>query len=426
MRAIRWVYGTTATGAVIAGALTFSEPACTSSSNGTRLAFDSGMAAKKDSAPPKVDSGFVDSGVPYNSNFTFTPGNGMPCMNAAGAFPVSTCDPSDETAAMCGDGKGTLNGCMYDPVCGSTSTCEPFTSNPLPGKGVDNFRMRDINITAPAAIVAVQGLVVATAVGIPNSPDGGATCGENGSSLFNWLISVDQAGKSITTGGSPPSPDPFGVGYCFINGKVISNGITATVAPVTIPATFTDTGGFTTDVYTQKLNIPIFLAPVGVVILPIRGASFHDVSVSSDGNCIGGMNPGANISNCEAPFPSQQMGTDSCSRWHTAGALGGYITLDEADQVFVQALNESLCALIVGSPGSQTVHDGGYQTCTATELAGGDYCAPTDAGPGHACTNGNSAWLSADFAASAVKITTAKGAVDYMTKDICNGATIGM
>jgi hypothetical protein len=418
MRGIQWVYGVSALAAMAAGGI--SEQGCTASMSAATGEPDAGSGTGTGTGTgmgkPMKDAGSDDTG-PYKSNFPFKPGDGTACTNAVGTFPVSTCDPSDETAQGCGNGMGPLNGCSYDMKCGDTSTCEPFTNNPPPATGVDNFRMRAINITAPHALVVLQGLVVTLAVNLPDSPDGGANCGENGQGLFNWLISVDRKNKKVMTGGSPPSTDPFCVGYCYLNGTV--SGLN--VAPVTMPATFTG-GSFTTDVYKPTLNIPIFMAPTGVVILPIDGASLNDVSVSSDGNCIGGINVGANnvAENCTAASGGMS-GVGSCSRWHAAGALAGYLTLAKAQTVEVSALTESLCATLTGLYMADST---GYKTCTTAGLNAGDYCAPTDAGPGHACTNGDSVWLSATFAASAVPLSTKKGVDVYQGKDLCNGGSL--
>jgi hypothetical protein len=352
-----------------------------------------------------------DSGVPYNPGFTFTPGTGDACTSPPGDFVVSTCDPSDETAQGCSS--QTTNGCSYDPKCGDTSTCEPFTDNPVPGTGIDNFRMRFLNVTSPPALANVEQLVFAGAVALPSSPDGGATCGEptGGVGLLNWLVSVNRSAGTVETGGSPPSTNPFDVGYCYIDGTVEG----AHVAPVTLGATFTG-NAFTTEVSSSLLRIPIFTAPSGVVLLPLTGASLHDVHVSSDGNCIGALNISANspASDCAAPIG---FGAGSCSRWHAAGAVGGYITLADADQVDISLLNESLCVLLVGP---EHAYGTDYRTCTAEAIASaGDYCSTTRSAGG--CND--SFWFSAEFAASAVKIASGPGVDSYMGSDLCNGGS---
>ena len=345
---------------------------------------------------------------PDASTYTvpFPPGNGMPCTGMVGGFPAADCDPSDEMAQGCMP-YGMSNGCTFAAQCGDPTTCEPFTQNPLPDKGVDNFRMRLINITAPPALasMAIQNGVVTAAVNLP--PDAG--CNEQGSGLFNWLISVDKTKGQITTGGAPASTDPFKLGYCFVNGTVVTTKIT----PSTLKATFTG-NKFSTEV-TPKLNIPIFLAPSGQVILPISGATLKDVAVSPDGNCIGAMNQASLI----APgcVDNAASGASSCSQWHSAGTLGGYITLADADTVLVQLLSESLCVLLthMGDGAAPVQH------CVPAALHTGNYCSGSGGTLGKACTGGDSYWLSAQFAASAVKIYAGSSS----SPAICNGGTIG-
>lgn len=407
MRRIRWVYGVAGLGLMMAGAL--AEQACGGA--GIPIVYtgvpDAGQTGTGDGGKTGSEGGVLKN--PDGSLYTvpFDAGNGMACIGPVGGFPPASCDPSDETNSGCTP-YGTNNGCPIAAKCGDPTTCEPFTKNPppdAPDGGVDTFRMRLINITAPPALAkpVIQSQIVTAAVDLP--PDGG--CGESGSGLFNWLISVDKAKGTITTGGAPPSPDPWGKGYCFINGTVTG----VPVQPTVSPATFVG-NTFSTPPFVGELRIPIFLAPKGEVILPIRGGSFHEVALSPDGNCIGAMNQASlTPPNCTDPSPT---GTNSCSHWHSAGTLGGYITLEEADGVYVQLLGESLCVLLTGDNNMAT---SGEQKCSAAGKTAGDYCAPTtDGGTGHPCANGDSFWLSAQFAASAVKLGDSQA--------ICDGGTL--
>ncbi len=337
---------------------------------------------------------------------TFGPGDGGACGSPVGGFPDPSCDPSDEQATYCASAPyNVATVCHLSPKCGDISTCEPFTTNPSPGSGVDNFRMRLINVTAPPTLASatVQNAIVTSAVDLPSSLDGGAPCGEDGTGLFNWLMSVDKAKGTVTTGGAPPSTDPFGLGYCFLRGTV--GPTKAAVAPITVPATFTgDT--FSTTPMPGLLNVPIFITGGSVIVLPLNNVALNNVTMSPDGNCIGAIDPySIQPPNCVDPAT---FGLSSCSRWHSAGSLGGYITLAEADQVPVVALGgESLCYLITGQGNGASP-----QKCGANVK--GDYCSTT----GKACPgSGDSFWFAAQFAASAVNITAGAGI------SICNGGT---
>jgi len=425
MRLNRWMYAAGSIAMVGSGAL--AEQACSSSNYCSTTGTDttcyiytpqtgagSGASTTTDggSGVKPGDAGNKDAADAADPVPPFGPGDGTPCKGPVGGFPDPACDPSDELAQACSTPFDA--GCTFDKRCGDLHTCEPFTKNPLPGKGVENFRMRLINITAPPSLAnpTVQGSVVSTAVDLPAATDaGGAPCGENGTGYFNWLLSVDKANGKVTTGGAPPSTDPFSLGYCYLNGTVEGTK----VAPVSVNATFTG-NSFTTDTLTTTLNIPIFLVgtPPGAVILPIRGVSMHDVTISTDGNCIGAVNNLASIppspgAACSDPVPA---GTDSCSRWHSAGAFGGYITLSDADGVLVQALNESLCVLLLGageSDGQSPAH------CKSGYGSMGNYDSKTN----QPATAGDSFWLSAQFAASAVNIAP------KTSNSLCNGGTFG-
>jgi hypothetical protein len=433
MRLNRWVYAAASMGMMGAGVL--AEQACStgnyctgSGSDMTCFLYtesptDAGKAAGQDAMTARKDAGAdANASAPYS----YTTGDGGPCTGPVGGFPPPRCDPSDETAPVCSTPFDA--GCNLSPKCGDLTTCEPFVKNPAPSAGVDNFRMRLINITAPPALAkqAIQGGVVTPAVELPSvtaAGVGGAPCGENGSGLFNWLLSVNQTAKTVTTGGAPPSTDPFGLGYCYLNATV--NGLP--IGPVNLKAMFTG-NTFSTVPLTgaTPLNIPIFVAPMtaggpyGAIILPILGASLNEVTITSDGNCIGEVNnlsiqpPMPGVACSETPLI--QTGVDSCSHWHTDGTLGGYITLKAADAIPIVVLGgESLCVILT----SEQKDGSSPATCSTGGLTAGDYCSPKDGVAGHACTNGDSMWLSAEFAASAVNIT------DDKSITLCNGGSIG-
>jgi hypothetical protein len=310
---------------------------------------------------------------------------GDPCCSAAGGFPQPDCDPSDEMAC----GTALPSGCTISPQCTTgSSACEAFTSNT---GSTDNFRMRLINIAAPSTLATtfVQGDVVTAQVDLVET-NGGPTCGENGSGTFNWLLSVDKGAGTVTTGGAPFSMDPFGTGFCYINSTLVS----LPVAPVTMSATFNG-NTFSTAKAKTVLNIPIFSSQTdysNVVILPITAISFQNVTVSTDNNCIGTVNNNSiQAGTCTNGDPA---GPQSCSRWKTAGALGGYITLKQADKVQVVQLSETLCALLTG--------ENDNNACPADAFTKGDYCSTTESPGG--CQD--SFWISATFAASAVNIDT--------------------
>jgi hypothetical protein len=214
-------------------------------------------------------------------------------------------------------------------------------------------------------------------------------CGPtNGTGTFNWLLSVNKTANTLTTGGAPLSADPFTNGYCFVNDTY--GGIA--VAPVTGPITFTGNTFSSASPLTSVLNIPIFVSGSPTpIILPIRGGALNDVTISSDNDCIGSFNATALDNKCSTD-------PTTCALWKTNGALGGYITLKDADTVNISLLGESLCVLLTGTGAMKTAAG----QCPANAFTMGNYCS-SPPGPG-GCND--SYWLAATFSASAVNINT--------------------
>ncbi len=318
-----------------------------------------------------------DPVVSNSPGTTNTPG--VPCTTAPGDIPVATCD--DSTNACTG------GGCAIDEAkCGSTSTCKPLGENK--GKDVWDLRLRKLNVVAPPGLAEalIQNVVVGRNINL-NAPE----CGEvGGTGSFSWLMRIDTKNKIMTTGGAPPSTDPFGLGYCFAN-DITANGVK--FGPATMPITIdgnkiTPSGNF------PKLNIPIYIDgdPNNIILLPISNGNFRDVTVSEGGDCIGSFNTKALNNTCD-----ELRGT--CATWKTAGALGGYITLEEADTVVLKDLeNRTLCGYLTGN--TQQKGCARVNGATGAITAKGDYCSTTNSAGG--CQD--SYWLAATFAASAIKI----------------------
>ena len=123
--------------------------------------------------------------------------------------------------------------------------------------------------------------------------------------------------------------------------------------------------------------------------MPLSHVVFQDVTLSAGGNCVGSFNAAALDSTCtEDPT--------LCLKWRTAGAVGGFIKLTDADQVNVALLGESLCVLLTGADKNS------MNQCPTTALTQGDYCSTTLAAGG--C--GDSFWFASTFAASGVALDT--------------------
>ncbi len=306
-------------------------------------------------------------------------GGGGACAAGPGQLPHPACDDSDNICV-------SKPGCSIDEArCGSKSTCLPIGNNR--GKDVLDFRLRRLKIATPEALAStfIQKNIVTRGIDLAER-----FCGEQGTGLFTWLLRVDRTNNTLITGGAPPPRDPLGGGFCFARFDVGS----IKVAPIAAKIAFE--GDTFNSVDPIKVKIPIFLNENidGVIILPLSEVKLSGVTVSEGGDCIGSMNDVALDSNC--------IDDSLCSKWKTAGALGGFITLEEADEVRIADLNDkSLCALF-SSESAQCARDPQGKV-----LFKGDYCS-TDKQPG-SC--GDSMWLAATFAASAVKIFDGQGTV---------------
>lgn len=318
--------------------------------------------------------------------------SGGACKAGPGELPPADCDSSDNecTGGICTSGS---NCCKIEAKCGDTTTCMPLADNK--GKATVDLRIRRLNVATPPSLAAVfiQNVVVTQNIDLKANGKGGTpSCGESGQGSFNWMLRVDKTAGTLKTGGAPPNED-FTTGYCFYNRTVG----TIAVSPVTTNVTFKgDT--FDTEVI-PKLNVPIFVGGNinNAVILPLSDAIIRNVTLSNDNNCVGQFNPKALANDCTED-------RSACSKWKTAGALGGFITLEEADNVEVKDLNETLCVVLTGTaekaPGNKCPRgaDGKIRLK-------GDYCSTSK----KAGDCQDSYWLAATFAASAATITDGAG-----------------
>ncbi len=304
------------------------------------------------------------------------------CTSQAGKLPEPNCDNSEKSCSP-------EPGCSINEAkCGSKSTCLPMVDNK--GKSLLDFRIRRLNVAAPKALAQafIQKTVVTTNIDLQAKE-----CGELGKGLFTWLLSVDRTKNEITTGGAPPPSDPFGKGFCFAN-FTTADGIA--IAPITAKLSFTGETFKSTE--KKKLNVPIFISPdpASVIVLPITDVTIEATTISAGGNCIGSLNLDGISAQC-TDDPA------TCSKWNTAGSLGGFITLEEADGVFIQDLTQSLCVVL-----TQSTKDPATNRCKRENgkiAFQGDFCS-TDRQPG-SCKD--SVWMAATFAAAAVKVFDGAG-----------------
>jgi hypothetical protein len=346
-----------------------------------------------------VDASFVCTEDAALSG-TGTVGPGGTCSASPGTLPAGNCHLPWTTGSESCPPSATACTTASPEVCGGDARCMPMAKNAAP---TYDFRMGALHIVLPTTLTNVLLQNEAITAGVtPNAPLCGNEQDSTGAAAphaggFNWLISLDSSKGTIKTGGALPVRDPYQTGYCFLSNAY--DGVP--VAPVTLDAVIANdaqTGAvtFSSSPGTDVLNVPIFLTesnPTDPIILPIRGAEFHDVTISSDGNCIGDINQAWY---CYGTSSCTDDDLNQCPKWYTGGAVGGYLTLADADKIVIQTVGKSLCALLVQETAPH---------CTAADLTKGDYCSTTQKATqkGGGCSDSD--WLAATFAASAVKIS---------------------
>lgn len=357
----------------------------------------SGLEACYSAVP---NDGLVDAGPPPKSDASLDVaiGPGAPCSSAAGVLPAPDCHVAWGAAdAMVCTPVGSKPCAIGNAATCGESLCLPMADNSK--STTKNFRMEALHIAAPPNLASplLQNDVVTSAV----TPNDATQCGYPvtlglgagaGNGLFSWLLQVDTKNNMLTTGGAPFTADPYKDGFCFADGTIKGDGgASVTVTPLVEPITIK---GDTLTLAPLKgtLDIPIFTAPGSFpIVLPIGGVRMT-ATMSPDGNCIGDINPLWPAFAGSGPNVCQDNNLNECPKWFTNGALGGFITLANADKVpIIELGGESLCSLLVGA------------TCTPADYdTKGDYCSTPAPAGGGSCKD--SFWLAATFAANAVKL----------------------
>ena len=280
---------------------------------------------------------------------------------------------------------GSITG-PCDPLCaaieGIPSECIAIADNS--GKTQLGLRMAQISWEKPAALTnpVVAGLLESnTTMNLPE-------CNLAGDGTLSWLLELDTAAGTLKTGGARPAADPT-AGYCFVN-EMLG---TTLVAPIVL------NGGVCGKIDVAvggDVVIPVFfdIAASGYLLLPFSELRITGAVLSSDQSCIG-------VYNADKLLVQDSCEPGDVPRFTDAGAIDAYITLEDADAVIIEPLDQSLCVLLTGDPG-----DGGSpmkcerDPATAVILAMGDWCSATNSAGGCA----DSLKVASTFAASAVEI----------------------
>lgn len=313
---------------------------------------------------------------------------GLGLSALAGAASTAGCGGDDTSAST--TAPATQDCAQTEPLC-TVGECVSLADNT--GKTKFGLRMSQLTVTKPEVLTTVTvGKIVSDGVRL-NLLD----CRLNGQGTFNWLLELDTAAGTLTTGGALPQADPT-KGYCFVDSTVGPFAIQS----VTVPAPVVD-GKFSAEVGNVLVPIYLQIDPPGTpIILPLRGGRISEATLSADNNCIGSYNT-EGLLPVDRCLPSQEI-----PAFIDGASLDGYITLEDADQVIVEDVQQSLCVLLAGPDPDGMYNDGGTPKRCKRDAADaivlqGDWCAITDAPADAGCAD--SFALGATFAASGVQIT---------------------
>ncbi len=320
-------------------------------------------------------------------------------VGAFSALSVFSCGGGDDGGGSGGAGGGGTNACVPTAaecyVSGPTGPgAECLAKHDNTGSDVWQGRITQITVKSPQKLAEkfVQEQIVDNGIFLNQ-----ADCRENGEGTFTWLFEFNKTTGKLKTGGGLPISDPK-AGGCWLN-------MTSTplpIAPIEVDVTVDPDGlGFSAtgiDVF-----VPIFATPTDTtnpIILPLHGVELSGKWNDDSHNCIGKHN-GAELDPILDCFPDTPNG----QRLWTGGAvLKGHITIDEADQVFVEDLGSTLCVFLAGVANWK----GTASDCKtsdkwkAGERPPGDWCAATNSPADATCQD---AWrLEADFGAAGFKI----------------------
>lgn len=294
--------------------------------------------------------------------------------------------------------KPTAASCYVSGADGPGNECLALADNS--GAAKAQLRLSQFEVTAPAVLSQpfMQDSIVTKKVTLSSSE-----CNQFGDGQFNVLLEFDEAGSMMTLGTAPPHAVTGSIndGTCYGNFTDPSSGLE--VGPVETAATYS---GSDVSANFDAIALPIYLddnansdgsGQEHYALLPMNAVELT-ATLSGDKNCIGRYR-------YEALDPSQDCAPAAGEfAWENGGTLDGYVTVVEADTVFIESLAQTLCVLLSGDTAKWKGPDGDCKSSDAFAAEGypvGDWCS-TDNSAG-SCQD---AWhIETKFAASAVNIT---------------------
>ncbi len=334
---------------------------------------------------------------------------------------TSACGSTDDDTGSGGSGGGggssgtaacqpTLDSCYIAGPTGPGYEC--FAKADFTGQDVTTLRVSSHQVASPTALAQpfVQDSII-TKKSALKEPE----CNLDGLGQFNLLLSIDSAQKMVTIGGGVPqaligAPKD---GTCWANFTDTSGaGGNIDVKPVTVAYTEAADG-------TLSADLPFFVMPIyledkaasdSYVLVPLHEMTFS-AKLSADKNCIGRYA----AETLDKGFSCQPAAGEFA--WEAGGRYEGYITVEEADNVNVVSLGETLCVVLSGDTAKWKGTNQDCKTSTGFTSSGGlpkgDWCAATNSAGG--CQD---SWrLVIDIAAQAIDI---KGSYDE-SSGTCSG-----
>jgi hypothetical protein len=217
------------------------------------------------------------------------------------------------------------------------------------------LRISQLRVTKPALLASkpIEFSIIGPAVTwIDDAACGLSAPGKAGQ--FNWLLEFDIAAKTLKTGGAKPVDDAHS-GYCYVNAMFGMLPV-APIPPTPIDITDNKDGSFTFGT-TQKfdISVPIFLDKTGMkqpIVLPLKGGSIKNGKLTEGGNCIGRfkgetLDPTSTPTPCTPPVSDPTK--DDAYQYTSGATLDGYVTAEDADNVIVVDLGQSLCSLLANT-----------------------------------------------------------------------------
>jgi hypothetical protein len=294
-------------------------------------------------------------------------GNG-PASSSASGLPTSLCTPLDKECTM------------------AKSSCIALVENA--GKDQFTLRMAQLDVaTPPSFATGIPGQLLAITTGL-----GLSQCNLDGIGTFNLLLEFNKSTKKLRIGGAKPVADPT-EGYSFLNTIFMGQKITPLVVDVALAAdgTFTSMNG-------GDVVLPVYFGDMDAnpgMLLPLHQALISG-KLTDNNNCIG-------VFNAAALDPANDC--KGLSAFKTAAALDGFIGLEEADAIIIDALQQSLCVTL--SNNEALYGDNGMPAAKCKRTAGvinfkGDWCTATNTPAGPACSD--AVKFQGKLAASAVRL----------------------